>query len=109
VGSVEWVKIDLQGLYRLGHIDITAADLLHRILDAYNLDYELLVNCSPDVGCDYFVDDEEFKEEFSEAQGWQEDERVIEEYAIKRKAVAVVELFDGYEWAAAVVYERGGE
>jgi hypothetical protein len=103
--EVEWIRLDFEELYRLGHINITASKLLSRILDAYNLRYTMLVNCSPDVGCEYFVDDEEFVEEFKGAQGWKEEEEVIEDYAIKQKARAIVELYDGYEWAAALIYE----
>jgi hypothetical protein len=33
--------------------------------------------------------------------------KVIMEYAIKRGAGAVVELFDGYEYAWALVFEKG--
>jgi hypothetical protein len=33
--------------------------------------------------------------------------KVIMEYAIKRGADAVVELFDGYEYAWALVFEKG--
>jgi hypothetical protein len=101
---MEWIEIDLQDLYHIGHIDITAAELLQRILDAYNVEYQVLVNCSPDVGVDYYIDDEEFKEAFSKAMGWQEERKVIEDYAIRKNAVAVVELFDGYEWSAALIY-----
>jgi hypothetical protein len=102
--EVKWIRLNFEELYSLGHIDITASELLGRILDAYNLDYKLLVNCSPDVGVDYFIDDREFIRKFSEAQGWEEEEKVIEEYAVKQKAIAIVELYDGYEWAAALIY-----
>jgi len=102
----KWVEIDLQDLYNLGHIDIMAVDLLEKILDAYNLDYEILVNCNPDIGCEYAVDDNDFMRKFSEAQGRQEGRRVIEEYARKKGATAIVELFDGYETAFALIYGR---
>jgi hypothetical protein len=96
--------LDFEELYHLGHIDVMASELLSKILETYNLKYVMLVNCSPDVGVEYFVDDREFMRKFNEAQGWQEEERVIEEYALSRGASAVVELFDGYEWAAALIF-----
>ena len=100
---MEWIRIDLQDLYTIAKPKVTAAELLQRILDAYNLNYELLVNCSPDSGVEYFVDDREFRKAFNNAAGWQEEERVVEEYAKKRGATAVVELFDGYERAYALI------
>ena len=104
---VKWIRLDFSDLYKLGHIDILAAELLERILDAYNLNYQLLVNCSPDVGVAYYIEDYNFMREFDRAQGWQEEERVIEEYARKKGATAIVELFDGYEWAAAIIIGEG--
>jgi hypothetical protein len=101
--TVKWIRLDFSDLYSLGHINVLAAELLESILDTYNLSYQLLVNCSPDTGVTYYVEDFDFMREFDRAQGWQEEERVIEEYARKRNAVAVVELFDGYEWAAAII------
>jgi hypothetical protein len=102
--STKWVEIDLTELYELGHIDMTAAKLLQKILDAYNLKYETILNYSPDVGVEYYMGDEKFKEEFSEAQGWQEEEKVIDEYAKQRGAIAIVWLFDGYESAYALIF-----
>jgi hypothetical protein len=101
--EVKWIRLDFSDLYSLGHIDVLAAELLAQILDAYGVKYELLVNCSPDVGVTYYVYDLEFMRKFDEAQGWQEEEKVIEEYARKKGATAIVELFDGYEWAAAII------
>lgn len=101
---VRWIRLDFDELYELGHIDVPAAELLQRILNAYNLKYQLLVNYSPDVGCDYFVDDEDFEKAFDRAHNWQEEDRLIEEYAKKKNAVAIVELFDGYEFAIALIY-----
>jgi len=103
---VKWVRLDLSDLYELGHINITAAKLLERILEAYKVEYELLVNCSPDSGVEYFVGDKEFREAFNKAAGWREEEEVVDEYARERNAVAVVELFDGYEWAYALIYSE---
>jgi len=103
VSEVEWIRIDLQDLYRLGHIDVVASELLKKILETYNLEYVMLVNCSPDVGCEYFVDDDEFKKAFDEAWSWLEEAAVVGEYAKRREAKAVVLLYDGYEWAYALV------
>jgi crotonobetainyl-CoA:carnitine CoA-transferase CaiB-like acyl-CoA transferase len=101
---VQWVRLDFEELYRLGHIDVRACDLLQRILDTYNIKYELLANSSPDVGVEYLTDDVEFINAFEKAEYPSEIDKVIEEYATKKGAEAVVELFDGYEIAWAVVY-----
>jgi hypothetical protein len=104
---LKWIRIDFEELYSLGHIDIRACDLLQRILDAYNVKYEMLANSSPDTGVEYLTDDEDFISAFSRAYPVAgEVDRVIEEYASMRGAEAVVELFDGYELAWALIYPK---
>jgi hypothetical protein len=105
VPKVKWIRLDFSELYRLGHIDVLATELLKKILDAYNVEYEILLNFSPDTGVEYITNDKEFIRKFDEAQGWLEEERVIEEYARKKGATAIVVLFDGYEWSAAIIYD----
>jgi len=104
VTKTKWVSIDLEDLYKLGHIKIAAARLLDEILRTYNVEYELLVNCSPDIGDEFLVDDKDFIEKFKNALGWQEMKKVLKDYAKRRNAKAIVELFDGYESAYALIF-----
>jgi len=102
---IRWIEVNLQDLYELGHIDVQAYKLLERILQTYNVKYEIVVNISPDVGAEYFVDDKDFIRKFEKAEGWWHEEvAALVDYAKRRKAVAIVELFDGYETAFALVY-----
>ena len=103
MGGTIHVEVDLQDLHEFKP-RYPASELLRRILDAYEAEYEVLVNCSPDVGVEYYTDDDEFKKAFGEVRSWLDEAVVVEEYAKKRKARAVVELFDGYEWAYALVF-----
>jgi hypothetical protein len=83
---------------------------LERILDAYNLNYEIIMNCSPDVGVEYFTNDIDFIKAFERADGWWHEEiTVINDYAKKRGATAIVELYDGYERAVAIILKEGEE
>jgi len=99
-----WVEIDLYDLYEIAKPKVTASELLRRILDAYKAEYELLANCSPDSGVEYYVDDDEFKKAFGETRSWFDEMAVVELYAKTRGARAAVLLFDGYEWAYALVF-----
>jgi hypothetical protein len=102
---IRWIEVNLQDLYELGHIDVQAYKLLERILQTYNVQYEVIVNISPDVGAEYFVSDLDFIRKFESAEGWWHEEvAALVDYAKRRKAVAIVELFDGYETAFALVY-----
>jgi hypothetical protein len=103
--TIKWIELDFEELYSLGHIDVQACKLLERILQTYNVKYEIVVNISPDVGVEYFTNDIDFIRKFEKAEGWWHEEiTAIREYAARRGARAVVELFDGYEVAYALVF-----
>ena len=107
--EVKWIKIRLDDLYGLGYPDMTAISILKTLLEIYNMNYEPLANESPDAGTDYYVNDKEFIDAMEEA--YLHDpidgvKKVIKEYAQKRNAVAVVELYDGYEHAWALIFEK---
>jgi len=101
---VELIEIDLQDLYRKGHLNVPAYKILEQLLDDYNLEFEILLNYSPDVGTVYFVDDSEFRESFEKAESWLDELKVIKEYAKKKGASTVVMLYDGYEVAYAALW-----
>ena len=105
MSQVKIIEIDFEKLYELGGISIRAIDLLKKILDTYKVDYELLVNLSPDVGVEYLTSDQKFIGEFERADVDDLDD-VVEKYAKRRKADAVVRLYDGYELAWAIVWRR---
>jgi hypothetical protein len=109
--TVKWIKISLDDLYSFGHLDMTATSILKNLLEIYNAKYELLANESPDTGTDYHVNDRKFIDAMEEAYmseyPLEAVEKVIKDYAVKRGAGAVVELFDGYEHAWALVFEKG--
>jgi hypothetical protein len=107
--KVKWIKINLVDIYSLGHLDVSASTILKTILELYNTKYELLMNESPDVGTEYHVDDKEFIDAIEEAYMRHPIDavnEVIMNYAQKKNATAVVELFDGYEHAFALLYEK---
>ena len=96
-----WIEIDLSNL--IAEPKVSAAELLRRILDAYNINYQLLANCNPDACTEYYINDDEFIKALSEARNWFEEEVVVEEYARRRRARAAVLLYNGYEWAYALI------
>jgi hypothetical protein len=107
--EVKWIKISFDDLYGLGYPDETAITILKTLLEIYNMNYELLANESPDTGTDYYVNDKEFIDAMEEA--YMRDpidavKAVIMDYAQKKNAIAVVELYDGYEHAWALIFEK---
>jgi hypothetical protein len=103
--EIKFVKIDLSDLYEVIQPQVSAWRILKNILDLYDVHYELLVNLSPDAGEEYLTDDKEFQDKFNEALYDEDIDKVLEEYAKKKNAKAVVILNDGYESAIALVYE----
>jgi hypothetical protein len=115
------VKVDLEELYdALGGPDEAPARLLQRIVEFYGGKLILLVNVSTDVGTEvYYATDDEVRvrferlvgEAFSKWDGsntpecWEE----LEERLAKEFGAVIVELFDGYDFAIAVVGRRGEE
>ena len=102
--TVRWIKIDLQDLYSFGHLDRTAARVLEEILEIYNVsNYVVVLNLSPDAGADVLVGDEEFKRDIKAAYYPEDFDRAVMKLAVKLGAEAIVELFDGYEIAFALL------
>jgi hypothetical protein len=105
-----YIKINLSDLYGLGHLDVKASTILETILKLYNVSYKLLINESPDIGIEYLTNDNEFVNAMNEAymSEYPADSMlaVIMDYARKRDASAVIELYDGYEHAWALVFEE---
>jgi hypothetical protein len=99
------IEINLEKLYEaVGSPNATAADVLHALLNAWGLEHEMLMNASPDVG------DEIFSDDFADFAGVERrlneeitDDELVKKYAEKVKAKAAVVLFDGYEWAYAII------
>jgi len=104
MSKIKFVKIDLSDLYEVIRPKVSAYKILKSILDQYDIEYEILVNISPDVGEEYLINDKEFEDKFSEALYVEDAFEVLEEYAKKKNAKAIVVLEDGYENAIALVY-----
>lgn len=104
--SVKWVTIDLEGLYTLGEgPDVVAAVVLEELLKLFRVGrYEVVYNYSPDVGGEVLVDDRKFAKDVREAEDYEGVVEAVRRYAERVGATAVVELFDGYESAYAVVW-----
>ena len=100
----ELIEIDLSDLYEIAIPDCPASELLAAILEKWGVKYELLVNCSPDAGDRFF--DEEFRQHYLR-ENEEDEEEVVREFAERKKAIPV-RLFDGYEWAYAIVFKEGG-
>ena len=91
------VRIDLSALHELSPPEVPASDILSAILDKWDLKHRLLMNCSPE---ERVVLNEEFAE-FIKGRADSE-EKMVEEFA-RRKGAIPVKLFDGYEWAYALI------
>ena len=100
------IEIDLSVLYETKSPDCHAYELLKTILDMWGLKYTLLMNCNPAVESKFFSS--EFKEFYEEKEslivrGDIDEEDVVAKFADRKKAEAIV-LFDGFEWAYALIY-----
>jgi hypothetical protein len=105
VQTPEVIRIDLRGLYELGYINMSAARVLEKLLEIYGIErYEILLDYNPDIGLELFVSDRELREKLESAEDYKEFSSVVVEYAVRRGAVAAVELYDGYERAYALVF-----
>ena len=93
---VEIVEIDLSPLHRIAAPDWSASDLLATILEKWGLRYKVLMNCSPEERVVY---DEEFEEHLK----GKDEEEAVKEFAERKKAIPL-KLYDGYEWAYAIVF-----
>jgi len=100
----ELIEIDLSDLYEIAIPDCPASELLAAILEKWGARYELLMNCSPDAGDRFF--DEEFRQHFVEDKK-DDEEEVVRDFA-KHKGATAVRLYDGHEWAYAIVFKEGG-
>jgi len=103
--GVEYVEINLEPLYEY-NINTTSEKLLELILLHYDaLDYKLLCTASPDI--DVIYHDQNFKEF---VENCPDDDASIEQCALKYAELQgyekVIELFDGYEQAYAMVKEK---
>jgi len=98
----ELIEIDLSDLYEIAIPGCPASELLAAILKKWELKHRLLMNCSPDAGDHFF--DEEFRQHFGENKK-DDEEEVVRDFA-KRKGATAVRLYDGYEWAYAIVFPR---
>jgi len=103
--GVEHVEINLEPLYEYG-VDFKSEDMLEMILQKYEaIEYKLLCTASPDFGVIYH--DSNF-EEFVE--NCPDDDADIEQCALKYAELQgyekVIELYDGYEQAYAMVKEK---
>jgi len=92
------VKIDLSALHELSPPDFSAVDILSTILDKWGFKYKILMNCSFNEGRVIF--DEEFAKFIEDRMG--SEEEIVKEFAERKRGIAV-KLFDGYEWAYAVI------
>jgi len=104
MSKIKFVKIDLSDLYEIIRPKVSAYKILKSILDQYDVNYEILLNISPDVGEEYLTNDKEFENKFSEALYVEDAFEVLEEYAEKKNAKAIIVLEDGYESAIALIY-----
>ena len=91
------IKIDLRALHEISPPEVSAADILSAILDKWDFKYKILMNCSPEG---IVVLDEEFAEFIKGRAG--DEERMVEEFARLKRAIPV-KLYDGYEWAYAII------
>jgi len=104
--EIKFIKIDLSNLYEVIRPKVAPWKILRDILEENGVEYEILVNISPDTGEVYLINDKEFEDKFSEALYIEDDAfEVLEEYAKKKNAKAIVELDDGYETAIALIYD----
>jgi hypothetical protein len=103
------IKLDLEELYdNVSVPECRASDVLEAILKAWGLKHVLLMNASPDVGDEFF--DRGFENEYKKIErqivnGEIDEEDFVTKYAEKKGGKAVM-LYDGYEWAYAIVFEK---
>jgi hypothetical protein len=100
------IMIDLQELYYCGRPDVMASTILKTLLELYNINHIVLLNVSPDVGVEILVEDEELKKIVREAEDLNDLFERVTRYAEEIGAEGVVELFDGYERAFAVILPK---
>jgi len=105
--NIDEVYIDLEDLYlTVSGPAAAAAEVLKALLDAWGVGYTLLYNDSPDAGIEYF--DPEFERIAEKYEESDEDDWLFSaarEYARALHARALVVLYDGYERAAAVIFD----
>jgi len=103
------VEVDLSSLYEVAPTPkARACDLLKALLEAWGLKYRLLANMSPDIDVEFF--DEEFRRFYRAAErahvhGAVEEDDIVGAFA-EREGAKAVRLFDGYEWAYALVFPQ---
>ena len=107
---IKKVEINLEPLYRYG-VKLASERLLELILSQYEVDYKILFAASKDIDVKYY--DYEFKEYVDKCLEKKEDtgEEDIKlncamQYAEEKCFETVVQLFDGYEEAVAIVRRK---
>jgi len=107
------VRFDLDALYcELGIPEASAKTLLQKILDAIlplycpECEYRIVLAWSPDAG-DYHIDPD-FETLYVENVG-REDMELLQAFAAETGANVIAALCDGYEYAYAMIWYRGGE
>jgi len=106
MSKIKFVKIDLSNLYEVIRPKVAPWRILKNIFEENDVEYEILVNISPEGGDVYLTYDKEFEDKFREAL-YVEDNvfEFLKEYAEKKNAKAVVIIEDGYEISIALVYK----
>ena len=102
----ETVEIDLSALQKVGSCKCEVDKLLRAILEAWGVEHKIIARARFE-GIEIY--DEELKEILKgdeELTEWDViDEESLRKYA-ERKGGKIVELFDGWDWAFAIVFPK---